>query len=352
MYTHRTILNVDCLRWCNASCFTTYTAWIGAVAITAILIATARPTCGRASDQGPQHKLGIVLIDTGAVVTIDDEMFAQYHTRSGTRPVLWPVIGPTGKPVTRSYSVSQPGPDEETDHVHHRSLWFGYEGINGIDFWHEPEMKRDRPLPIGSVRHKEFTRSDSNGKVATLASRNDYLNPSGNIVAHDERLWEFGCEGNFRWIDCRIRLWSSDGPLRIRDTKEGAFAVRVSGTIKVDAKKGGKIVSSNGDENTAAWGKRAGWVDYHGPVDGETVGIAILAHPSSHDPEPRWHVRPYGLLAANPFGAADYTNGEVIGGLEVPEDESVTLRHRVLIHRGDYLSADVAGAYELYKKTK
>ena len=298
------------------------------------------------------HHLTVQMNEQGAAVLIDGELFTQYLTRSGPRPVLWPVIGPTGEPMTRAYSVAEKGSHEEADHVHHRSLWFGYEGINGIDFWHESEVERDRHFPVGFVRHREFTRADSTGKVATIATRNDYLDPNDQVVARDERIWTFGADGDTRWIDCRIRLWSPDGPLKLGDTKEGAFAVRVAGTMKVDAGQGGKIVNSNGEENGAAWGKRAGWVDYHGPVEGETVGIAIMAHPTNHHPQPRWHVRPYGLFAANPIANAAYTNGQEPGGVEVPEGEYLTLRHRILLHRGDHESADVAGAFERYQKAK
>ena len=47
-----------------------------------------------------------------------------------------------------------------------------------------------------------------------------------------------------------------------------------------------------------------------GPVEGETVGIAIMSHPKSFRPTPRWHVRTYGLFAANPFGQKDFPNPE------------------------------------------
>ena len=61
--------------------------------------------------------------------------------------MLWPIFGPTGKAMTRAYPVSKALPGEQQDHVHHRSLWFGYEGLNGIDFWHEKEVGVTRPFP-------------------------------------------------------------------------------------------------------------------------------------------------------------------------------------------------------------
>jgi hypothetical protein len=42
-------------------------------------------------------------------------------------------------------------------------------------------------------------------------------------------------------------------------------------------------------------------VDYRGNW-GEKVGVAVFDHPASFHHAPQWHVRDYGLLAANPFG--------------------------------------------------
>ncbi len=74
----------------------------------------------------------------------------------------------------------------------------------------------------------------------------------------------------------------------------------------MDDKAGGKIVNSDGLVDDEAWGKQAAWVDYSGPVDGQTVGIAILNHPQSLRYPTYWHVRTYGLFAANPFGVHDF----------------------------------------------
>jgi hypothetical protein len=60
-----------------------------------------------------------------------------------------------------------------------------------------------------------------------------------------------------------------------------------------------RIVNRRGAANVDAWGRPAEWVDDHGPVNGKTAGIAVMSHPQSFVAVPRWHVRPYGLLAAN-----------------------------------------------------
>lgn len=293
-------------------------------------------------------ELGVSVDDEGATITIDGELFTRYVKQSGTKPILYPVIGPTGDPMTRDYPMRPAGPHEKSDHPHHRSIWFGYEGINGVNFWHEPEPGKTPTKEDGRQRHKRFTTVELDKNTVLLVAETDYLDGEGKVVAEDERTVRFGAADDIRWIDYTIKLWSPEGPLEIGDTKEGAFAVRVAGTMKVDAKLGGKIVSSNGDTDADAWGKPAAWVDYSGPVADQTVGIAMMAHPQSLSAEPRWHVRTYGLFAANPIGAAAYTNGEVQGGLTRPEGEAIVLRHRLVLHRGNHEDADVDQLYEDY----
>ncbi len=304
------------------------------------------------SPESVAQEMGMKVDDDGVTITIDDELFTRYVTSSATKPILYPLVGPTGKPVTRGYPMESAKPGEENDHPHHRSVWFGYEGINGINFWHEPE-DLDHPAPTdGRQIHRGFKTVELDKNTVVLVSENDYVDAAGKVVAKDERTCRFGVDGDTRWIDYTIKLWSPDGPLVIGDTKEGAFAVRVAGTMKVDAQQGGKIVSSNGDEDDDAWGKPAPWIDYSGPVEGETTGIAMLAHPSSLQSEPRWHVRSYGLFAANPIGADAYSNGEVKGGLQREAGEPIVLRHRLILHPGDHTDADIAAAYAKYAESE
>jgi len=48
-------------------------------------------------------------------VKIDGRLFTEYLVRSGTKPILWPIIGPTGKPMTRDFPMRD-RPGEAKDH--------------------------------------------------------------------------------------------------------------------------------------------------------------------------------------------------------------------------------------------
>jgi len=119
--------------------------------------------------------------------------------------------------------------------------------------------------------------------------------------------------------------------------------------LKVDAEKGGKIVNGAGQIDKDAWGQPASWVDYHGQVADDTVGIAIMNHPTSFRFPTHWHVRTYGLLAANVFGLRNFRNSnDVDGSHTLKPGESMSFRYRVFMHRGDEKQGRVSDAFTDY----
>lgn len=273
--------------------------------------------------------------DRGVVVKIDGRLFTEYLTKAGHSPSMYPVIGPTGQPVTRSYPFTPPVSGGTKDHPHHQSMWFLHDQVNGVNFW--AANTNDNKGDSGPhIAHRKFVDIASRGSMARIVAQNDWMN-GDKRMCEDERTIVFGTgPSDSRWIDFAITIKASDGDVAFGDTKEGTFALRVADTMRVDAKKGGQIVNSEGQENEAAWGMPARWVDYTGPVDGETVGIAIMSHPNGFRPVPRWHVRTYGLFAANPFGQKDFPHPEAAkqGAVTIKKGDSLTLRYRVLLHRG------------------
>ncbi|MGD0654747.1 MAG: PmoA family protein [Thermoguttaceae bacterium] len=279
----------------------------------------------------------------GAVVKIDGQLFTEYIVESGGKPILWPIIGPTGKPMTRAYPMKKDDPTEKTDHPHHRSLWFTHGKVNGIDFWTEKNGN-------GTVKHREFVKLQS-GNTGLIVTNNDWLSSDGQRQCQDKRTLRFGAETDCRWIDFNITIQALDKPVTFGDTKEGSFGLRLAETLSVDAKRGGQIVNSIGQLNNDTWGKTADWVDCHGPLDGQTVGIAIFNHPASFRYPTCWHVRGYGLFAANPFGLRDFSGDKKKdGSYTIQPEESITLRYRVLLHRGNEKVGKVAEAFSSYAK--
>ncbi len=306
------------------------------IAMLALASGFAVATTARAEVSVEQTPLGVT-------VKLDGQPFTEYLIRSGSKPILWPVIGPTGKRVTRNWPMEKAVAGEtDRDHPHQRSLWFTHGNVNGVDFWVEGK---------GRIEHKEFVKVEG-GPEATIVSRNNWVTGDGSkLICQDERTLKFGGNAEQRWIDFEIAITATTGPVVFGDTKEGSFGMRVASSMRVEAKPaGGQIINSEGKTNGLAWGKQAAWVDYHGPVEGETAGIAILNHPSSYGFPTYWHVRTYGLFAANPFGLHDFTNGQTKGEYTLPAGETLKLRYRVLLHKGDEKAGKVAEAFADFAK--
>lgn len=282
---------------------------------------------------------------TGIDVKLDGKLFATYVFKSGTKPIVWPIIGPTGEEMTRAWPMKDGVEGEKKDHIHHRSFWFTHGNINGVDFWAETAKVQ------GTIEHKEL-KFATHGKVAMIGTLNEWKGPDGKVIMTDEPVLTFGADDKARWIDFRTRVIAVADEVKFGDTKEGAFGVRVAETMKVEANKGGKIITSEGLTDKDAWGKPAKWVDYHGPVGGKTLGIAIFDHPKSFRHPTTWHVRTYGLFAPNPFGLHDFPGGADKDGSHVmKKDDAFQLRYRVYFHTGDEKEGKVAEAYEAYAGT-
>jgi len=275
-------------------------------------------------------------------VEINGARFADYNYRDVARPYLYPIFGPTGMPMTRDWPMAK-NPDDTQDHVHHKGLWYAHGDINGLNFWSEQKS-------FGKTRHKKFTMLKSGKNEGVISSLNDWVAPSGTVICTDERLLRFRADGAMRSIDYEITLNASHGDLLIGDTKEGSMSIRVPSTMTVSGKDGkGHIVTSEGLRDEEAWGQAAAWVDYWAPVQDKTVGIAIFDHPSNPRHPTRWHVRTYGLFAANPFGLHHFDKqAGVSGDLKISSGGHVTFRYRFVFHAGDDQQAGIATLYKAY----
>lgn len=81
------------------------------------------------------------------------------------------------------------------------------------------------------------------------------------------------------------------------------------------------------------------------------VGIAIFDHPDNLRHPTYWHVRDYGLFAANPFGIHDFVPGtpKGTGDYLLKRGESLTLRYRLCLHRGRTEEANIAQHYQAFR---
>ena len=279
-------------------------------------------------------------------VEIDGKLFTEYCFKNVPRPYFYPVIGPTGENITRHWPMKE-GKDEEHDHPHHRSLWFTHGDVNGHDFWSEEKG-------FGRIVHDKFLEVASRPDAGVIQSRNKWVTDNGEVVCTDTRTHRFYNCSEGRMMDFDITLCASDGEVTLGDTKEGSMAIRLTPTMQLKGKVGGgHIVNSEGIRDGATWGRRAAWCDYYGPVKGQKVGVAIFDHPQNPKHPVWWHVRDYGLFAANPFGVHDFENKpKGTGDITIASGQSLTFRYRLYFHKGDEKQAKVAEHYREYAATK
>jgi len=294
--------------------------------------------------QSSRRDSGVKIIEFGdrLRVEIDGKLFTEYRFKNVPRPYFYPVIGPMGENITRHWPMKE-GKDEEHDHPHHRSLWFTHGDVNGHDFWSEKKG-------FGRIVHDKFLDVTSGREVGIVQSQNKWVTHKGEIVCTDTRTHKFYNRPEGRIMDFEITIHASEGEVILGDTKEGSMAIRLAPTMRVRGKVGrGHIVNSEGLRDGATWGKRAGWCDYYGPVKGKIVGVAIFDHLQNPRHPTWWHVRDYGLFAANPFGVHNFEKKpEGAGNITIPSGQSLTFRYRLYFHKGDEKEAKVAEHYRKY----
>ena len=301
----------------------------------------------RAAD--PEDGVKITRLEDRLRIEINGELFAEYHFKDVSRPFLYPLIGPDGSPMTRDWPMKNTD-NEEHDHKHHRSLWFEHGDMNGVDFWSE-EPK------AGKTVHEEFSEIKSGHDFGLIQSRNNYVAPDGKVICTDDRTIRIYNRPYHRLFDFDVTVHASNGDVVFGDTKEGMMAMRLNETMRLgpnkfnNGKPTGHIVNSEGVRDQETWGKRAAWCDYYGPVNGRIVGVAIFDHPQNPRQPSWWHVREYGLFAANPFGIHDFEKKPAgTGNLTVAAGKSITFRYRFYLHRGDEKEGKVAERYAEYAK--
>ena len=332
-----------------------------------VVIALGALTLGFAASVHAAGK-GFTADKTAAGVTVkfDGQPFAEYVIGEANKPYLFPVYGPTGKSMTRAFPMQQVE-GEAKDHYHHRGIVFGHENINGADSWMErgsvtggkPESELNdkqkaslakAETKLGFIKHRAFKEVKADAKQAVIVTENDYTNVKGEKSVTEIRRLTFRVEGETRLIDWDQEFIATEGNVTFGDAKDAGLSIRVPHTMAVDTKMGGHIMTSTGITDKDAWSKRAPWVDYNGPVDGETLGVAMFNHPSSFRHPTSWHVRTYGLFTANCFGTLDKADPN--GPHTLKKGEKLVLHHRFVFHKGDEKAGNIAAAYERYAKEK
>ncbi len=268
-----------------------------------------------------------------ASLRIDGVERAGYQFGEGdTRPFVFPLNGPSGNTLTR---LGHPDP---IGHEHHKSIWFGHQSVDGINFW------EDSPASDIRIRHRcvrlYHDGDDWGGLVADL----DWWAHGRSLIRQELLIAiEPSRDGGFA-LDLQSRLESSSGrPIELGKTSFGFLGVRVAKTISQQF-GGGRLMDAHGSEGEAAiLGKSSPWVDYSGPIaPGKIEGICFMDHPANPGHPVGWHVRADGWMGAS-------FNREMLYG--VARDHPLVLRYRLLVHSGARSPDDLSRDWNAFART-
>jgi hypothetical protein len=286
------------------------------------------------------------------------ELVTRYLTApTWAKPIFWPLNAPGGVPLTRDWPMVKGRPGESIDHIHQKSAWFCHgdilpegvelkkkiKGVAGVDFWSEA-------IGHGQMVCTKVGEPEVGKDRITVRTHNDWQTADAVKIMDEDRTIHFYDLGPARLLVLDIDLVAAV-PLVFDDTKEGSMGIRINDQITADKKGKGTIQNAEGKRGEKdCWGRISAWCDYSGPIDGKEVGLALLADPRNPNAS-CWHVRGYGLMAANPFGRDKAKFSGVAGRFDtvrLGRGARYRLRYGLLLHAGDAQTGRVAEHYQRF----
>ncbi len=277
------------------------------------------------------EKDGSLAISSGAREITRYNFGGQYEKFK--KPYFYPLmVGGTN--LCRGFPMD-PHPGESNDHPHHTGIWFAHGEVNNVEYWSKEPIKHDK-----------FIVKESGPVMAHLIADNRW---GENVIERqDVCIYDIGDDLLMDWA---ITLTAVGKPVELGKTKEGGFSVRVATELtspepgknaKPAKDRGdGKMVDALGNQDEPPVREHAApWADNYGVIGGKTVGVALMNHPQSWRYPTNWHVRNYGLFAANAFF--------VQGSHTLEPGKPITLRYRLYAHGGDPKQAGVQAVYAGY----
>ncbi|MBE5817759.1 MAG: hypothetical protein E7312_01740 [Clostridiales bacterium] len=260
-------------------------------------------------------------------VNIAGKLFTRYvYDDEFAKPFLGPVLASDGLTSFTRLDF------ETTEHPHQRSIIGAIGDVNGIDFWNEFGN-------YGYERQKAIKNCMSGSAFGRVSAEICWQSREGEPVLNEERTFTFyNQQGDVKYVDIEMKFIADYCDVTVGKTKEaGPLGVRVNEELRAD--RGGSFTNSYGGINEEeCWGKSAHFCDYFGNINGKLYGIAVFDNEQNERFPTAWHIRNYGLFAAN--------NLYFKGGYELKKGQSVIYRYRICFYEGT--KPDVYGKYNCY----
>lgn len=271
--------------------------------------------------------------DQAAFLRNDTEIARYHFAPTLRRPFIFPVIGPSGRSLTRMAH-----PRDPQGHSHHNSVWISHHSVNGLSFW------ADRST--GRILHKTLDQYEDLGDTSWVSVTNNWIDESKNnqvLMIEKRRTTVQLLPENQFWLYLDLQLEApKDAPVTLGKTPFGLVGVRMAKTIGV-LDGGGEIRNSDGKsgEKEIFW-KPAKWCDYSGPIrDGVTEGITLMDHPANPNHPTVFHVRSDGWMGASLTEQADRL---------IEPGKPLRLRYALYVHTGKPTIEDLQKRFDEFAK--
>lgn len=242
------------------------------------------------------------------------EISRYYFGGEHFRPFLYPIIGPSGKSLTRMGH-----PRDPNGHSHHNSVWISHHDVNGVGFWND--------VSKGRIVHKRVIRYEDADDMALIEVQNAWNDEAGRTLIDEQRSMRFLPQDGGQWLlAIDLVLAAPKEPVTLGKTPFGLVGVRMAKTIGVHD-GGGTIRNSEGGVNEAGvfW-KPARWVDYSGQIAADArEGITLMDHPTNPNHPTVFHVRDDGWMG---------TSLSFDGPRTIEPGSPLKLRYGLWVHAG------------------
>ncbi|HTK74210.1 MAG TPA: PmoA family protein [Gemmataceae bacterium] len=246
------------------------------------------------------------------------ERLRWYASPRDPRPFFFPLVGPSGRSVTRMGHPADP------THDHHRSFWWGHHDVAGVSLWQE------RPNTPGGphIRQESWVHYQDGAQEAGFVVRIGWFDAHKVRLVHQEMIAVYRPLPNDEgWLELQTTFTPVLDVLPLGKTNFGFLGLRVAASISAHY-GGGVLTNSEGARGESTiFAKPARWTDYSGPTAGPigAEGVTWFDHPSNPRHPTPWHVRDDGWMSAA------FCLNE---GYELRKDRPLRLRYGLHVHAG------------------
>lgn len=304
-------------------------------------------------------------------ILIDGKLFTSYRWEERIkRPVLLPIMTYSGNFVTRGFPIETRN-GETVGHPHQVGLSFVYGDVNGFDFWNNSTFRTAKELErMGKIVHRKALKIKAGKGKAELITQSDWISPKGKKILTEITKFVFQASGKTCWIDRETVLTANDETVTFGDNKEGLFMIHLNRQLQQNNQIPAKITDEKGNISEAKnnenltgeylnserllgekiWGTLGKWASVSGKINGEEITVTVFDNPKNLNFPSSMMVRPYGLLALNPFGRKAFQSNEEPRKFILQPKKSIKFRHRLLILAEKFVFETIEKEYQNFIK--